>query len=110
MPQNSTVFLVLAKVSLLGGGEKTEIDVIPALSPEEAANVTRNLFSQAGENNGVVFGESVFLPNSVMAVEAAVLAEIDLMLPTNHRWTKSLEAFTLFDRMADSEEDPAKSF
>ena len=110
MTQNNPVFLVLAKITLLGGGEKTEVDVLPAESPEEAANIARNLFSQAGDSHGVVYGNSVFFPSSVMAVDAEVLAEIDVNTVNNYRWLKSLEAFTLFDRVADGEEEPTRSF
>ena len=90
------IYLVLVAVSLIGGGNTVAVDAIQAESAVEAKNIAVNFFLLRTEEEenvaaSVMFGDVLFLPGTIAAVEASVLGVLDRTHRENRRWIEAVE-------------------
>jgi len=95
MEPKETIFLVLVRVTLLGGKEAVAVDAFKVEDATTALNYARNMFIQS-RGEAVVYGTTSFLVDMVTSVEAEVLAVLDETHPFNAPWLESIEMFEDF--------------
>jgi len=89
--EEELVYLVLVYVHLLGGETVAEADVFEAVDSRTAENMARNTFLQTPEGQAVVYGETLFYPDTISSVRPRALAVLNLDDEDNHPWRELLK-------------------
>jgi hypothetical protein len=100
-PDTGKAFLVLARMAILGGSTQSEVDVFRAYTPLEAETKARTLFSQAREDQAIVYGDRLIFPGVVASLVVECLGVVDLKDEYNAKWSGLID---LFDNMAGESE------
>lgn len=88
-------YLVLVRVSFIGGKETVAIDAFRAEDESTALNYARNLFIQS-DGGAVVYGTCSFFVGTIAGVEAEIIGVLDEENPSNAGWIQSMDSFEAF--------------